>query len=118
MREASVKIYCVIKSFLLEFFFPDYLRCSLDNIAKASFGGQCIGASSNQGSCGLVVDGVTSNQWEGNGGVGQWIKIKFIREYLINTIRVMQKAEASNQIKGLRLEFSEGSEAFVSNKNL
>ena len=106
----------MIKSRLLEFFFPDFLRCSHENVAEAFLGGQCIGASSNQGSCELVVDGGTSNQWESNGGVGQWIKINFIRDYLINTIRVMQKAEASDQIKGLRLEFSDGSEAFVSNK--
>lgn len=50
--------------------------------------------------------------------MGQWIKIEFIREYLINTIRVMQKSEASDQTKSLRLEFSDGSEEFVSNKNV
>ena len=108
----------VIKSILLEFFFSDYLRCSLGNVARASMGAECIDASYNQGGCGLVIDAGTLNQWEGNGGVGQWIKIKFIREYLINTIRVMQKAEASDQTKGLRLEFSDGSEAFVSNASV
>lgn len=107
----------MIKFFFIGIFFPDYLRCSHENIANAVSGGQCTDASYNQGSCELVVDSSTENQWEGNGGVGQWIKIEFIREYLINTIRVMQKSEASDQTKSLRLEFSDGSEAFVSNKN-
>ena len=65
----------------------------------------------------MVLDDDTTSEWSGDGGVGQWLKIKFAREYLINTIRVMQKSTATDQIKGLRLEFSDGSEAFVSNSS-
>ena len=118
MGKRQFKMYCVVKSSLLEFFFPGYLRCSQDNVANVFLGGECIDASYNQDSCERVINTGTSNQWEGNGGVGQWIKIKFIREYLINTIRVMQKAEATDQTKSLRLEFSDGSEAFVSNASV
>lgn len=102
----------------MECFVLDFLRCSQDNIARSFLGGECIGTSYDHGNCWRVIDAGISNQWEGNGGVGQWIKIKFIREYLINTIRVMQKAEATDQTKCLRLEFSDDSEAFVSNASV
>lgn len=81
-------------------------------------GGHCIDASFNSAACGVVIDKDTDNQWEGDGGVGQWVKIQFSREYLINTIRVMQKSSATDQIKGLRLEFSDGSEEFVSDSSV
>ena len=115
---AAGSVFFLLHDSILFFFFPDYLRCSHNNVAGAYSGGECVNASYNQASCGFVTDTGTSTQWEGDGGVGQWIKIKFIREYLINTIRVMQKAEVSDQSKGLRLEFSDGSEAFVSNASV
>ena len=99
---------------LIQCLSPDHLRCSYVNVAAAAYGGQCNNASHNSASCGLVIDRDTATKWEGNGGVGQWVKMKLAREYLINTIRVMQKSSATDQIKGLRLEFSDGSEAFVS----
>ena len=77
-----------------------------------------MGASYDQASCGNVIDGGTVNKWEGNSGVGQWVQIKFAREYLINTIRVMQLDSSTDRSKGLRLEFSDGSEAYVSNSSV
>ena len=92
----------------------DYLRCTHINIAATSNGGQCTEASHDQGTCGLVIDGGTANGWASNGGIGQWIKIQFVRAYLLNTIRVMQRVELTDLAKSLRLEFSDSSEAYVS----
>ena len=89
-------------------------------MASAFNGGKCVGASENSHSCSKVIDGQavagnSSYEWNAaETGVGSWVKIQFARKYLINTIRVMQRASAVEQNKGLRLEFSDGSEAFVS----
>ena len=47
-------------------------------------------------------------------GVGSWIQIQFVRKYVINTIRVMQRASVVEQSKGLNLTFMDGSQAYVS----
>ena len=87
----------------------------------ASNGGQCVAASASSSSCGLVIDGNaeagSSSEWTYSGaGVGSWIQINFTRKFVINTIRVKQRANAAEQNKGLKLTFMDGSEEYVSNK--
>ena len=88
----------------------------------ASYGGQCVDASASSSSCGRVIDGnaeagTTSSEWAYSGaGVGSWVQINFTRKFVINTIRVKQRANAAEQNKGLKLTFMDGSEEYVSNK--
>ena len=95
-------------------FFSDSLRCTHINIAAANNGGKCAAASHDLAKCGQSIDGDIVNGWTSNGGVGQWIKVQFVRAYLLNTIRVMQRVELTDLAKSLRLEFSDSSEAYVS----
>lgn len=90
-------------------------------MAGSSNGGKCVEASGNKNTCNRAIDGLsasgtTANEWFHDGaGKGSWIKIQFPRQYLINTIRVMQRPSAVEQSRGLKLTFMNGSEAFVSN---
>ena len=90
-------------------------------MAGSSNGGKCVGASGNYAICNRAIDGSSASgtiakEWfHDGGGVGSWIKIQFARQYIINTIRVMQRASAVEQSRGLKLTFMNGSEAFVSN---
>ena len=105
---------------MLSFTFLEYLRCAYFNVAGGANGGKCVGASGNYAACHRAIDGssasgTTDNGWAHAGaGVGSWIKIEFARQYLINTIRVMQRPTAVEQSRGLKLTFMNGSEAFVS----
>ena len=99
----------------------DHLRCAYINVALASFGGQCVGASLNDNFCRRVIDGnaeagTNSYEWwhDGNGVVGSWVQINFTRKFVINTIRVKQRPYAAEQSKGLKLTFMDGSEEYVS----
>ena len=82
-------------------------------------GAQCVDASDSLATCGLALDRSAATEWTYSGaGVGMWLKIQFDRQYLINTLRVKQRANAIEQNKGLKLTFMDGSEAFVSNSSL
>lgn len=87
-------------------------------MAYSNNGAQCVDASDNLANCGLAIDGDAATEWTYSGaGEGMWLKIQFDRQYLINTLRIKQKANANEQNKGLKLTFMDGSEAFVSNSS-
>lgn len=102
----------------------EYLGCAYINTALVTNGGQCVGASHSQPTCGRAIDGLagggtTDNEWiHVAGGVGIWVKIQFARPYLINSIRVKQRPKVVEQSKGLKLTFMDGSEAYVSNASV
>ena len=97
-----------------------YLSCAYVNVASTVNGGRCVNASGSPETCQRALNGSDeslsiSNEWYYTGaGVGSWIKIEFAQKYIINTIRVKQRAHIVQQSKGLKLSFMDGSNAYVS----
>ena len=93
------------------------VTCTWANVAATGSGAGCSENSSQAFTCANALDGSVGTDWVAAGvDVGAWIKIAFPTVLTVDTVRLRQRDQASDQIKEVRLQFSDCSHEVVSTK--